>query len=266
MCLIVGRQNICFSHSYQLNVCSAHPSQSRPVLPGRSQGSLPWDSLFLGNAHRIFSFPFWGIQGKYYPGEIAKDFLTSAKETGARILDLIFLKNGGYKYSGQSPSITFPHYQFQWSTQKTCILSDHCLDNNLNALVWNSSSSQSGPSWPFLPYYALHPFKSCQTKPLSVPWSSTQVRCLLMQFLQLKIIFPYNPNSWHPKSPIHPPGKEDFSLPPEGNQLSLFYPPIASYLVSLSYIYDMERTPGLGRFRFNLPLYAVSLWSKPISS
>lgn len=53
------------------------------------RGSLPWDSLFLGNAHRIFSFPFWGIQGKYHPGEIAKDFLTSAKETGAHILDLI---------------------------------------------------------------------------------------------------------------------------------------------------------------------------------
>ena len=75
--------------------------------------------------------------------------------------------------------------------------------------------------------------RSCQTKPLAVPWSSTQVLCLLMQFLQLKIIFPYNPNSWHPKSPIHPPVREDFSLPPGGNQLSLFYPPIASNLVSL---------------------------------
>lgn len=150
MCLIVGRWNICFSHCYQLNVCSAHPAQSRPVLSGRSQGSLPWDSPFLGNAHRIFIFPFWGVQGKYYSGEVSKDFLTSAKETGACIFDLI--KNGGYEYSGQSPSISFLLLTISMVHSENFPPQYHCLHNNLNALVWNS---RSFTIWPQLTFPAI---------------------------------------------------------------------------------------------------------------
>lgn len=139
MCFIVGRWNICFSHCYQLNVCSAHPVQSRPVLSGRSQGSLPWDSPFLGNTHRIFSFPFWGIQGKYYPEEISKDFLTSARETGAHIFDLIKMGDMSAVAMVQA-SLICPPQQFHGPLRKPPSSVITVSITHLNALVWNSSS------------------------------------------------------------------------------------------------------------------------------
>lgn len=156
MCFIVGRWSICFSHCYQLNVCSAHPVQSRPVLSGRSHGSLPWDSPFLGNAQRIFSFPFWGIQGKYYPGEISKDFLTSARETGAHIFNLI--KMHLYQWIW-SKHLIGPAQQFHGPLRKLPSSVITVSITNLNALVWNSSSFTIWPQLTFLTILCTTPIQ-----------------------------------------------------------------------------------------------------------
>lgn len=168
MCFIVGRWNICFSHCYQLSVCSAHPVQSRPVLSGRSQGSLPWDSPFLGNAHRIFSFPFWGIQGKYYPGEISKDFLTSARETGAHIFGLI--KMGDTSAVAMVQTSHSPCSTVSWSMQKTSILSDHCLHNKFERLSLEFKFLHNLAPADLSDHIVRYTHsRSCQTKPLLFP-------------------------------------------------------------------------------------------------
>lgn len=213
MCLIIGRWNICFSHCYQLNVYSAHPAHSRPVLSGRNQGSLPWDSPFFGNAHRIFSFLFLRCTRKILPWGNIKGFPDISQRN--RCTYIWSDKNGGNECSGHSPSILFPIQQFYWFTQKTSI-HDHCLHNKLERLSLEFKFLHNLAPTDLSDHICSTPIQdparlrhllfsdpqpklcACLCAFLNLKWSSLQSKC---------------PNSWHPKSSVHSPMCEDFPLP-----------------------------------------------------
>lgn len=186
MCLIVGRWNICFSHCYQLNVCSAHPAQSRPVLLGSNQGSLPWDSPFLGNAHRIFSFLFLRCTRKILPWGNIKGFPDISQRN--RCTYIWFDKNGGYVSSGHSSSTSFPLLNnFNGSLRKlpSSVITVSII--NLNALVWNSSSFTIWPQLTFLTILCTTPIQDpARLSHLLFPDPQSQSYVCLWAFFNLK--------------------------------------------------------------------------------
>lgn len=100
----------------------------------------------------------------------------------------------GYIRCGHSASILYPPApQFQWSTQKTSALSNHCLHNKSECLTLEflHSLAPIGFSNHITNYTHL---RSCHAKLLTVTWSSTQALALLMCCLQFKLIFLHNPN------------------------------------------------------------------------
>lgn len=103
----------------------------------------------------------------------------------------------GYTRYGHSASILFPPAsQFQWSTQKTSALNNHCLHNKFECLTLEfqflHNLAPIGISNHITNYTHL---RSCHAKLLTATWSSTQARALLiMCFPQFKLIFLHSPN------------------------------------------------------------------------
>lgn len=106
-----------------------------------------------------------------------------------------FEKNGGYECHGHSPHIIAPAQLLHVPLRKlpSSVITVSAI--NLNALVWNFRFLHNlAPTDLFNDIMHYTHSRSCQTKPLAIPWSSTQALCLSMCFLWFKIIFPYNPN------------------------------------------------------------------------